>query len=69
VLRHICEQLSFNEDDDFTGSLYGEDMPVLMDMSGESALDLLLKKNDLTTIEVFLKYLSLQGIDHHSRAL
>ena len=51
------------------GCLAYMDIPIMLDVNMDSALDLLLRKKDLNTIDLLLKYMGKQGIDHHSRAL
>lgn len=63
VLRQILEM---TEED---GPLADCDIPLMLDMDNNSALDILLQKRDLNTIDQILSYMSRQGIDHHSRAL
>jgi len=41
----------------------------LADLTGECAIDLCVKNEALKTLNIFLKYLAGQGIDHHSRRI
>ena len=59
-------KFAHNEDDP---SIIKHEILFIPNMKGESPIDIALRKANLKTVDLFLKYLGYYGVDHHSRAL